>query len=392
MKKFVSTVALLACAVSSAQAQLFDPKSMGRGGAGVGISHDYRSVTLNPAAASKMGARDTSSVNIGTGLAAYNEDGVVQDAFDIEEKVIEFEEFVATADPSDPNNLEIAQEAAQDIASSLEGIDGKVVGMRSSSGASATIANERVSVSLVAFKNIELAGRMNYVESDAALLQSASFSTDQLQTTVDASYFDETDVGLSFATNFNQLSLDGHDLHLGATVKLKKIAVRSDQSSIGDLDFKGVMDSDNESTDTGLNLDLGVLKEIDRNQSVGLVIRDVISREVKDGSYEIKPKVTAGYSYHGSRGSLAVDADLTKKEAFGVLHDQQLVSVGAELKLMRSLFLRTGYQTNLAVGSSEDFVTVGVGASPFNVLNMDIAAMYGGEDRAGLSASFGLNF
>ena len=61
---------------------------------------------------------------------------------------------------------------------------------------------------------------------------------------------------------------------------------------------------------------------------------------------------------------------------------------GFEIDVLRQLALRGGYMTNLARSDDEGTITAGLGLSPLNLIEIDIAARYTNADAMGASINF----
>jgi hypothetical protein len=81
--------------------------------------------------------------------------------------------------------------------------------------------------------------------------------------------------------------------------------------------------------------------------------------------------------------------ELLKNNGFSQVQDTQMLRLGAEIGASKVAQLRAGYVHDLK-GNQEDMFTLGFGISPFDVLNIDIAAMAGPERTYGAMLGLGL--
>src|SRR3546814_936527 len=65
--------------------------------------------------------------------------------------------------------------------------------------------------------------------------------------------------------------------------------------------------------------------------------------------------------------------ELLKNNGFGEVQDTQMLRLGAEIASSKVAQLRAGYVHDLE-GNQDDMFTLGFGLSPFDVVNLDIAA------------------
>lgn len=87
-----------------------------------------------------------------------------------------------------------------------------------------------------------------------------------------------------------------------------------------------------------------------------------------------------------------MDADLTKQTRFqGAQNDTQFVRFGLEGDLWGWAQLRADYEVDLQ-DTVDNTVTAGIGISPFDVLSIDIAGAYTGENQFGVSAALAFTF
>ncbi|HHC6514455.1 TPA: conjugal transfer protein TraF [Vibrio parahaemolyticus] len=66
----------------------------------------------------------------------------------------------------------------------------------------------------------------------------------------------------------------------------------------------------------------------------------------------------------------------------------QMIRAGFEIDILLQMALRGGYMKNLARSNDEGTITAGIGLSPLNLIELDIAARYTNENAMGASINF----
>ena len=101
------------------------------------------------------------------------------------------------------------------------------------------------------------------------------------------------------------------------------------------------------------------------------------------------PQYTVGVGLVGDYASISVDYDLREEEKFVSFNDNsRMLRVGGEIDIMRQLKLRAGWNKNLAYDNREDTVTAGIGLSPLNLFQLDLAASYTNKNAMGAYINF----
>ncbi len=215
--------------------------------------------------------------------------------------------------------------------------------------------------------------------------------------TVNAVSVAVTEVGISLA---KYQTFMGQHIAFGITPKLQRIYTYVYEASMSNYDIADV--ADNGTGETMFNLDAGALWFYGPLR-VGIAASDMISRDVVTRtipsaisgnaaisySYEMKPQYTVGAGIVADYFTLSVDYDLNEKERYVDFDDNtQMIRVGGEIDLLRQLKLRAGYYKNLAYEDSEGTITAGVGISPLNLFQLDVAASYTNENSMGAYINF----
>jgi len=231
----------------------------------------------------------------------------------------------------------------------------------------------------------------------------ASLTADQCtldraqRSTVNAVSVAVTEVGISLAKYQTFL---GQHVAFGITPKLQRIYTYVYEASMTNYDLADVADNGN--GETMFNLDAGALWFYGPFR-VGLSASDMVSRDVEtltipsavsgnpsiSYQYEMRPQYTLGAGIVADYFTLSVDYDLNEKERYVDFDDNtQMIRVGGEIDILRQLKLRAGYYKNLAYDDSEGTITAGIGISPLNLFQLDLAASYTNENAMGAYVNF----
>ncbi|WP_447401013.1 conjugal transfer protein TraF [Vibrio harveyi] len=207
------------------------------------------------------------------------------------------------------------------------------------------------------------------------------------------------EAGISLAKYANFMN---QHLSFGITPKLQRIYTYSYATSFASFDTKDLRE--NETAETMFNLDAGALWFFGPYR-LGISAKNLIGRDVKTKAftftqggnnyninsyeYSMRPLYTVGAGYVADYFSFSVDYDLNEEKKFSTFDDNtQMIRAGFEIDVLRQLALRGGYMKNLARSDDEGTITAGIGLSPLNLIEIDIAAQYTNEDAMGASINF----
>ncbi|HDM8142041.1 TPA: conjugal transfer protein TraF [Vibrio harveyi] len=207
------------------------------------------------------------------------------------------------------------------------------------------------------------------------------------------------EAGISLAKYANFMN---QHLSFGITPKLQRIYTYSYATSFASFDTKDLRE--NETAETMFNLDAGALWFFGPYR-LGISAKNLIGRDVKTKAftftqggnnyninsyeYSMRPLYTVGAGYVADYFSFSVDYDLNEEKRFSTFDDNtQMIRAGFEIDVLRQLALRGGYMKNLARSDDEGTITAGIGLSPLNLIEVDIAAQYTNEDAMGASINF----
>jgi hypothetical protein len=403
MKSFSLPVLSLAAAflAGGVRAQYFEARNAAMGGVGVASSDYLAAGFANPALLTRRGESDDFGILLPVlGAQVFDKTGLLEDVDDFVDAYDALE-----ANPSnDPNDYIALAEQLGALAN--RGLDADL-------GAGLVIAapSERLGWALHARTYADVQALTQISDQDVqairdALANNAGVLPD-LNSEVRLIGVNVTEVGLSLAT---KVDLGGFALALGATPKFQRIDTYNYSVNANNFEIDDFDDDRYRNDDSGFNVDVGAAFDTPVGITVGLMVRDLISRTYETESvglgpdsftYELGPQATLGAAWTVGMLTLAADADLLTRERFedttlsnstrGLVDDIQLLRVGAELDLASWVQLRGGYQFDLE-DNLDGVLTAGIGLSPFDMVRLDLSAAYVDEESYGFSAQFGLQF
>ncbi len=383
-----------------------DARSQGMGNTGV-VSADFLTAPLhNPALGAIYKDNDDFGLLLpAIGINAHDKDESLSQIEDMEPIYDNLNNAIALAESTmDEQDIYDAVNHAQNLQTSLNGLDGKSP-VTVNGGLTAVIAipTRFASVNLFSASYIEMIVQpeiaVTEVSEPTTAQEASDYANDVLDSYDDSrvhlAAFAVSEVGVSFARNFEVL---GQNFAFGVSPKFQQLITYSDSLSLEDFELDEY--DQGEVSKSAFNMDFGMLWHANAFRA-GITVKDVFKQEIetansikgKNYTYQLAPKATLGLGYVGDYFTLSADYDLTTQKRFLELDgdDSQFVRVGAEINAWGWAQLRAGYEMDLQ-DNLEDSITAGIGISPFDVLSLDIAASYAGENQAGVSANLALTF
>ena len=209
---------------------------------------------------------------------------------------------------------------------------------------------------------------------------------------VDMIAFGYSEYGVALA---KRVAIAGQDVSLGITPKYQELRTYKQSLSVEDFDLDDYDQS--ETNKNAFNLDLGAVWLI-YNYRLGVVVKDLFSQEIDTQNiggvsrYKLNTQVTLSGSYAMDYFVATVDWDVTQQERFTDLKDEtQFLRLGVEGNLFGWVQLRAGYQADIQ-DTLDDEVTLGLGISPGDLVSIDIAGSYAGDNQFGLSGNLSFTF
>lgn len=202
--------------------------------------------------------------------------------------------------------------------------------------------------------------------------------------------FGVTEVGVSLAKDF---TIGNQNIAFGISPKYQELLTYSQADKLDNFDLDNYDES--EVSKSAFNMDLGVAWHMDTWRA-GLAMKNLFSQEIEteigNYTYELNPQATLGLGYVAELMTATVDFDLTKQKRFKELDDDtRFVRFGLEGNAWGWAQLRAGYEMDLE-DTLDDSVTAGIGISPFDVVSLDIAGSYAGENQFGASLNLAFTF
>lgn len=210
--------------------------------------------------------------------------------------------------------------------------------------------------------------------------------SDGLESTASAIGVLITEVGVAMS---KQLQLFGSPVAAGITFKVLDVETFEDTERL--VNDRISIDQ-NDETETHLNLDVGLVKEVGSSWRLGLAIKDVVPYNYKTSLgtiVRLRPRPRLGASYETGQLQLAMDVDLVESEPLGRENPTQDAAVGAEWRLGAAVKLRAGYRYDV-LGNRDGILSAGIG-SQYKRLVIDAAYAQGSDSRAA-ALQFGIAF
>lgn len=204
--------------------------------------------------------------------------------------------------------------------------------------------------------------------------------------------FGYAEYGLAIAKEF---MISDEKVSFGITPKYQQMTTYAQRTNVEDFDIEDY--DQTEVTKNAFNVDLGAVW-YKGNFRTALAVKDIIAQEIHAehnglrDTYELNTQVTFGLAYAAEYFTAAFDADLTKQTRFKSLNDDtQFVRFGIEGNAWGWAQLRAGYEMDLE-DTLENSITAGIGISPFDVVSLDVAGSYAGDNQFGASANLAFMF
>lgn len=193
---------------------------------------------------------------------------------------------------------------------------------------------------------------------------------------------------------------------IGVTPKLQKTWLYNYTTSIYNYDSSDWNSSRYRNDDTGFNVDAGLAVDVGESWTLALSGQNLVSRDIdtKDiyitngmtgetasykDTYQIRPLVTAGVAWHNDLLTVSADGDLTETKGFKSEDNSQYV--GAEVRPLSWLAVRTGYRADVKNNDSNVFIG-DLGFAPFNRVHLDLMGLYGEDETWGAGAQLTVVF
>lgn len=374
-------ISLAVLAPSVAFAQSFDTRSFAMGGVGVSNADYLVSAFHNPA----LGANYDESDDVGLlipsiGVSVADKDRLIE----------QLDDFSGTYKKLE-NNRNIAN--ANTVINSLKKMQGDQAHATAGAGLAVAIPTKYLSVNLFsrAYADLLVIADIENTDLDATtIINQQGLKSKGITMGVSV-----VETGVALASSFD---IDYGKLLVGFTPKYQSVQAVNYIVDINNYKFDDWDNEKYESKESKFNVDLGVAFDTEKGYTIGLAAKNLLSNTYRTktinnvtGEYKINPVYTLGASYNHKFFTLAADIDLNETEKFTSVtgtsnplkeDNTQFAGIGAEFNAWDWAQLRVGYKHDIA-GTLEDEVTAGIGISPFDVVHIDLAASYAGENQFG---------
>jgi len=372
-----------ACLAASANAanQVADARGNAMGNTGVASADYLLAPFYNPALASNFKENDDFAFLLpAVTVSARDTDDSLKVIDDLQTSIKDYE-----------NSMQPSQEQLDELNGYLDQLAGnKPLTVTAALGFATALPAKTVSINLFTHGYTEIIAATDIAENTGN--NPLDVEQRYQDSHVNMMAFAYAEIGLAFAKEF---TLAEEKFSFGITPKYQQMATYVQRVSVTDFDIKDFDES--EITKNAFNFDLGAMWYKD-NFRAGLAVKDLLAQEIAakynglTDTYQLDTQVTVGVAYASEYLTAALDADLTKQTRFKKLNDDtQFVRVGIEGNAWDWAQLRAGYEVDLQ-GTLDNSITAGIGISPFDVVSLDIAGSYAGDNQFGVSCNLAFTF
>ncbi|WP_188006306.1 conjugal transfer protein TraF [Vibrio cholerae] len=360
---------------------LMDARGAGMGNTGVSTADYLLAPYYNPALTAVYRKNDSFGILLPSiGLRAEDKDESLKTIDDLQDSIEQFERAgvgAATQENVDQLNRYLDQLA-----------DDKPLAVTAGIGIAVALPLDAVSLNFFTRGYAEVIAKANVAAKSGN--SANEVKTRYESSDVDLTAFGYTEVGLAVG---KQVVLGGRTVALGVTPKVQQLRTYQDNASVKSFDLDDYDKS--EVKDNAFNLDMGAVWLIDQYR-VGIVAKDLFAKDIqtqnRNNTYKLDTQIAVSGSYVSDFFIAAVDLDLTKQRRFnGDNDDTQFMRFGVEGNAWGWAQLRAGYEVDLQ-NSLDNSVSVGLGVSPWDVVSLDLAGSYAGDNQFGLSANLAFTF
>ncbi|WP_119468607.1 conjugal transfer protein TraF [Vibrio cholerae] len=360
---------------------LMDARGAGMGNTGVSTADYLLAPYYNPALTAVYRKNDSFGILLPSiGLRAEDKDESLKTIDDLQDSIEQFERAgvgAATQENVDQLNRYLDQLA-----------DDKPLAVTAGIGIAVALPLDAVSLNFFTRGYAEVIAKANVAAKSGN--SANEVKTRYESSDVDLTAFGYTEVGLAVG---KQVVLGGQTVALGVTPKVQQLRTYQDNASVKSFDLDDYDKS--EVKDNSFNLDMGAVWLIDQYR-VGIVAKDLFAKDIqtqnRNNTYKLDTQIAVSGSYVSDFFIAAVDLDLTKQRRFnGDNDDTQFMRFGVEGNAWGWAQLRAGYEVDLQ-NSLDNSVSVGLGVSPWDVVSLDLAGSYAGDNQFGLWANLAFTF
>ncbi|ACE85486.1 conjugal transfer protein TraF [Cellvibrio japonicus] len=384
MKKTLISLALLATSGSVLATELYNGRLSGMAGAGYVTGGYSDGVLLNPSLVASHGAKDDFALVINAGALGSDKDDLIDGLDDL----VDFTDYLQSA-----TNLTEAD--ADELKRLMANVDDKTLGATFGASTVLAIPNSIISAALILKATGTVGLLANIDDSDYELIDdrtNTNFDPEDLQSSVIGRGVVVKELGVALAKNVSPS--DDYQLLVGITPKRIEVDTIVYEATVADYDEDDLDADDYTITGKTSGLDAGITY-IKGNLRYGLTISNLSSKKFKSiaegETFELATRTTAAIGYTGDWYKAEASVDLDAVPTFGLGGDTQIFRAGVEVSPLSWLQLRAGIQRDLE-DTLPDAYSVGIGFSPFNVINIDLAGYSGSDETVGGAVQLGLRF
>ncbi|MBF9003007.1 conjugal transfer protein TraF [Vibrio nitrifigilis] len=354
-----------------------DARGNAMGNTGVTTADYLLAPFYNPALTAVY--KDVDDVGIllpGISVAARDTDESLSTIDDIQDAIDDFDESATQSNINDLNGY-------------LDDLDGNSpLTVDANLGAAIALPMESLSLNLFARGYAEIIATPDVAAKTGT--DAASTRTRYENSEVNLIAFGYTEVGIALA---KKLAIAGQTVAVGISPKIQQIRTYKETVTVEDFDLSDYDES--EKKKSTLNLDLGAVWLIE-NYRAGIAVKDLFAQKIKtfdgENTYHLNTQVTVSGAYVTPFFTAAVDMDLTKQKRYESSGDDtQFLRLGIEGDAWGWAQLRAGYEIDMK-NNIDDSFTAGIGISPGDVVSIDVAGTYAGENQMGVSANLAFTF
>lgn len=352
-----------------------DGRGNGMGNTGVTTADYVLAPFYNPALVAVYRDSDTFGILLpGIGARIRDTDKTLETVDDLQDAIKQFE-----SNPSSPGIEATINGYLDQLA------DDKPLGVNGGVVAS-------VALPLNAFStNLFLRGYADVI-AKTDISSSSNTQTRYENSRVDMIAFGYSEFGVAVA---KRMTLAGQDVSLGISPKFQTMRTYKQALTVEDFDLSDYDQS--ETKENAFNLDLGAVWFYEQFRA-GIAIKDLFSQELQTldisgvSTYKLDTQVTVSGAYALDYFVATVDWDLTKQERFTDQNDDtQFLRFGIEGNAMGWAQLRAGYEIDLE-DTLDNSITAGIGISPGDLVSLDLAGSYAGDNQYGISGNLSFTF
>ncbi len=386
MRKTILSMALIAASSSAIATELYNGRLSGMAGAGYVTGGYSDGVLLNPSLIANHKDTDSFALVLNGGALGADKD----DLIDGLEDLVDFTDYLSGINDAS----ELDEGDAEELKRLMRNVDDKTVHATFGGSLVLAIPNSYISAALIAKATGSVGVLANIDESDYELIDNSidePFETEDLQSSVLGHGVIVEELGIALAKNIS--SNDENQILVGITPKRVEVETMIYEATVANYDEDDIDGDDYSVTGSTTSLDAGITY-ISGNLSYGLAINNISSKKfstITDEKYELATRTTAAIGYTGSWFKAETSLDLDAVPTFGLGGDSQIFRAGVELAPLSWLQLRAGIQRDLE-DTLPNAYSLGVGLSPFDVVNIDIAGFTGSDEAVGGALQLGLRF